>query len=94
MTAMVDGKLEDPSKIAHLVELGTRPHSLSSGSKLRRGLGGVLQRAAASMGGKLHPGARAQPALIPAKLQTGRQVIDLMTGILTDGIEAAAKGVA
>jgi len=89
MTAVVKGRMEDPSKIAHLVEFGTRPHSTRRGSKLgRRG------KADEGQTGKLNPGARAKPSLIPAKLSTGKQVIGLMTTILADGIASAGRGTA
>lgn len=51
-----------PAFYAHLVEKGTRPHSLGRGSLLaRRGKGGAGQGA-----GKRHPGARPRPFLGPA----------------------------
>ena len=81
----VGGGRADPRESAPPVESRTRPHYIAKRAKrARRGHGDTGQA------GKLHPGARAQPALIPAKLSTGKQVIDLMTGIITDGITGVA----
>jgi HK97 gp10 family phage protein len=51
-----------PSKYAHLVEFGTRPHSLASGDKLAR----RTQAGRQASGGRRHPGAKPHPFLAPA----------------------------
>jgi HK97 gp10 family phage protein len=55
---------------AHLVEFGTRPHSLRKGARLRR-------RSATADGGDGggHPGARAQPFLRPALRENKDEIL-------------------
>lgn len=48
-----------PTRIAHLIIGGTRPHSLASGDKLAR----RTQAAKQTAGGRLHPGAKANDFL-------------------------------
>ena len=54
----------NPTKYAHLVEGGTKPHALGSGSRLT--LGRKSYTRAGPQSGRRHPGARAQPFLKPA----------------------------
>jgi HK97 gp10 family phage protein len=50
-----------PTKIAHLIEKGTRPHSIRKGARLGR-----KGRSAGGQVGRPHPGARAKPFLRPS----------------------------
>ncbi len=82
------GVKEVPVNIAHLVELGTRPHSLARDAKLaRRGKADAGQES-----GARHPGAKAYPALIPARTRNAKRIVDVMTDILATGIDDLAKG--
>ncbi len=83
-----NGKKRDPAKYAHLVEDGTRPHSVASGSMLaRRGKADVGQGV-----GAMHPGAKPKPFMAPARMANAAEVIGTMTQVLADGIEALGKG--
>lgn len=82
-----------PAFYAHLVEKGTRPHSLGKGAKLaRRG------KAAANVVGKQHPGARPQPFLGPAYRQNQGVIANAMTAEMGEAVrkelEKAAQKVA
>lgn len=50
------GKNIDPRRYAHLVERGVKAHAVGKGSSVKK----------KSQSGKMHPGARAQPFLMPA----------------------------
>jgi HK97 gp10 family phage protein len=64
-----------PSYYAHLVEKGTRAHSLNKGAKLgRKGKANIGQGT-----GKQHPGAKAKPFLGPAWESTKDQVGKVVT---------------
>lgn len=67
-----------PSKYAHLVEFGTRPHSLAKGDKLARRKQAAKQTAA----GKKHPGAKANPFLERAYRQTAAAAKAAMIAVI------------
>lgn len=77
----------DPIKYAHLVEFGTRPHSVGSGDMLKRKgrKAGQVQR-----GGK-HPGSKPYPFMRPAlqKNKGGSKVA--IRRAITDAIKAQRK---
>lgn len=79
-----------PSKYAHLLEKGTRPHSLRKGSKLlRKGLN-LLAKAGVRLG-RWHPGARPYPFMRPAWLSQQAQVESVLTTQLTQRLEQEAR---
>lgn len=53
---VIDGRVMDPTKYAHLVENGVKPHALGKGSSLRK----------KTQAGQGHPGFAAKPFLRPA----------------------------
>lgn len=55
----------DPTNYAHLVEFGTRPHSLAKGDRLRRK--GRKGAGVQTKGAARHPGAKKYPFLRPAR---------------------------
>jgi HK97 gp10 family phage protein len=57
-----------PEYYAHLVEFGTRPHSVASGDRLGRTVGGKLKDKPGKQttGAAMNPGAKAKPFLRPA----------------------------
>lgn len=60
-------KFIDPRFYAHLVEGGVKPHAVGKGSSLRK----------RSQGGKLHPGAPAQPFLRPAFESNTARIVEI-----------------
>jgi HK97 gp10 family phage protein len=73
-------RLEDPAKIAHLVEFGTQPHALGKGASLRK----KIQH------GDMHPGAQAKPFMRPAWDETQAQVRGLIEREVAAGLEKEA----
>lgn len=71
----------DPRYYAHLVEKGTKPHAVGKGSRTRG--------RKASQAGRLHPGAKAQPFLLPAFTMNQARVI----AIFEEEIEKALAAV-
>lgn len=57
-TVVRDGRsvLSNPTRYAHLVELGTKPHAIGRGSNSRKGI----------QTGRIHPGSKPQPFLEPS----------------------------
>lgn len=80
-------RLEDPTKIAHLVEFGTRPHSITRGARLGRRDARPGSKAALGVqkGPVLHPGTRPQPFLRPAHDSTKEAVIRTYRAMLIAG---------
>lgn len=77
-----------PSKYAHLVEYGTRPHTLGKDSKLTRKDGSGEEK----QHGKRHPGAKAKPFLRPAFEATKDRAIEVAKEAMAEGVkEALAK---
>lgn len=86
--------IADPVNYAHLVEFGTKPHSLLKGASSR----GRLKKATADLVargiGKIHPGAKARPFLRPAFDQTKGQILQIFAEEVQKGLAAEmAKGV-
>jgi hypothetical protein len=70
-------------RIAHLVELGTAPHSLAKGASRRKGL---LQHVP-----PFHPGTRPEPFMTPAYEATKEDVITTYASGMWQAIAAVAK---
>lgn len=96
------GRRYVPAKIAHLVEKGTRPHSILKGARTRIGRRYSRAKSLANMiGAKLrwaagkrpqwHPGSRPYPWLNPAFLRTRERALAIIAAELRAGIEAMAK---
>lgn len=77
----------DPTNYAHLVEFGTKPHSLGKGDKLKR----KGRKHKEVQTGARHPGTKRQPFLRPAldKNKSGTKAI--MRKVLGDAIRAQKK---
>jgi HK97 gp10 family phage protein len=71
--------LRDPTKYAHLVEGGTKPHSLQ-----KRGGGGQRR------GPQTHPGARPHPFLGRAIKYNEGRIVDAVSETITAGLDAEA----
>lgn len=89
------GRKIKPSKYAHLVEKGTKPHSLLKRSKSK--IGKVARAVAVAAGaGKRHPGAKPKPFLRPAldqnKDAAGRAMLDALGAEIKRVIAGAPKG--
>jgi HK97 gp10 family phage protein len=86
------GRKRKPSHYAHLVEKGTKPHSL--GKRARKG---ALHAAKVKLGiGRKHPGAKAHPFLKPAldrnREAAGKIIMEVMgTEIAKELAKVAAK---
>lgn len=78
-------RLSRPIFYAHLVEGGTRPHALGRGAVLGR-LAARAKQYARRQRGRLHPGTKAQPFLLPALRDNAAQVIAAVGRELWDGI--------
>lgn len=73
-TVISEGK---PTKYTHLVERGTKPHTLGKGSKrVARGKKAMLQV------GKKHPGAKANPFVTRAWASTHNAAIGIMKHVI------------
>ena len=72
-----------PTKYAHLVEFGTRPHSLKSGDKLAR----RTQAGQQTGGARMHPGAKAKPFLENAYRQTAANAKEDMRRTIAEEVE-------
>jgi HK97 gp10 family phage protein len=85
---------EDPSNIAHLVEFGTRPHSLQKGDRLARTVAGKEKKGGGKQtaGAQMHPGARPRPFMRPAWDETRSQVRSAMADGIASDIATLAKG--
>lgn len=57
----------DPRFYAHLVEFGTKPHSVQKGASVRKKIGT----------GKMHPGARPKPFLFPGFNQNKERIVGI-----------------
>lgn len=71
----------NPSKYAHLVEKGTRPHAIGKGSRLRK----------RRQIGRMHPGARAKPFEAPAYQATAVRAAEAVAQSLAEGIQREAS---
>jgi HK97 gp10 family phage protein len=72
----------DPTKYAHLVELGTQPHSLGKGSNIRKGIQIV---------GRQHPGSEAMDILKRALESNAARVIQALSDEMVRGVEQESK---
>ncbi len=81
----------DPTKYAHLIEGGVRPHATGRGSKLARlrKKGGMSQ---AVQGGRQHPGFAARPFLRPAYERNKARIEEVMAAEIGAGITKLAQG--
>lgn len=73
-----------PAFYAHLVEKGTRPHAIGKGSKLGR-----KGKASGPQAGGMHPGAKAQPFLVPAWESNRSRAAEEAKKVLADEIQKA-----
>lgn len=89
----------NPVNYAHLVEFGTRRHSIRRSDvigrvRARRGTKAALRRQTA--GAAMHPGARAQPFMRPAfdaqKRRVVRRYITRMWKLIVSEVERQARG--
>lgn len=79
------GKPRDPEKYAHLVELGTAPHSVAKGDTLeRKNRKGDVVKQASQTAGKMHPGAQAKPFLRPAADDNVTRVRDAIADAIAE----------
>jgi hypothetical protein len=83
---------QDPANIHHLVEFGTRPHSLASGDTLDRTVKGVLKKGRQTSGARMHPGAKAKPHMRPAWDSNRGPVLDAMAETGWAEIDKLARG--
>lgn len=81
----------DPVKYAHLIEFGTRPHSLGKGDKIAR-KDGRRSKVQQSRGARRHPGTRANPFLRPALDKNRRNSREIMKRVLREHLKQARKG--
>jgi HK97 gp10 family phage protein len=79
-----------PTKYAHLVEFGTTPHSVNSGSKKGKGLLGIAKKIFNLFTGLPHPGSRPKPFLRPAWDQNKSKILSEMEKILKSAIEGGS----
>jgi len=82
----------NPSKYAHLVEKGTRAHSLRKGEQIQKVRHGLLTGRGTRQTGKIRKGSQAKPFMQPAFDSTKDQVQATMRGILAAAVEEGAKG--
>jgi HK97 gp10 family phage protein len=92
-----------PSNYVHLVEFGTRPHSLGKGARAKRkaskwGRERAAKPAKAGAAGNKHPGAKAKPFLRPAmraaKKEAGQVALERLGKEIQKEIERQAKRLA
>lgn len=86
----------NPVNYAHLVEFGTRPHSMTRGARLPR-VGARAGTAAArgrEEGPVVHPGARPQPFMRPAFDQTRHAVLKRYSQRLLRGLDREVRKLA
>lgn len=76
--------VEPGRRIAHLVELGTAPHSMHKGSSRRKGIGQDLP--------PHHPGDPAHPFMRPAFEETKEQVVLSLSRAIMARLRAAFGG--
>ena len=81
----------DPVKYAHLVEFGTRPHSLAKGDRIARKDGKRSGSVRQTQGARHHPGTSAQPFLRPALDANRRNCKGIMKRVLRDHIRKARR---
>ena len=81
--------VSDPANYAHLVELGTRPHSTKKGVKNSIKVGGV--RVYRDLHDMTHPGAKPKPFLRPALISHGQSSIRVFGHAMIEGMEREAK---
>ncbi len=73
-----------PANYAHVVEKGTRPHSIKKGTGFRK----VGKHAAPGSPG-IHPGAKAKPFLAPAWRSTKSQALEAARQVFATELKAA-----
>lgn len=87
-----------PAFIDHLIQLGTRPHSLAKGARLSRVRGKRTSAAVGQDSGRLHPGARPNPyrerAWVSVKRQAGEECVKAMAEATQKEIDRAAARLA
>lgn len=79
-----------PRNYAHLVEFGTSPHSIKSGTT-NKGVAGYLNRWGAELDGRLHPGAKPKPFMRPAVDTNGEAISAAIEKVLREAIEKEAR---
>ena len=67
-----------PANVLHLLELGTRPHTVGHGSSIRKSV----------QHGGGHPGARPQPSLKPAVESKQAEAVAIAAAVLRQAIES------
>lgn len=78
---------QDPTKYGHLVEFGTRRHTVAKGDRLAR----KDRKQSEMQTGKMHPGAKAKPFLRPALDNNQGQVKATMIRVLQHALTEARK---
>ncbi|WP_020475256.1 HK97-gp10 family putative phage morphogenesis protein [Zavarzinella formosa] len=79
----------NPVFYAHLVEQGTRPHTLGGGSELTRLKAKKRKRV---QHGTMHPGTKPQPFLRPALERNRSAIPEIIARYLNEAIKTLAKG--
>lgn len=83
-----NGRPRMPSKYAHLVEFGTRPHTVGKGD---RHPANVRRNEKAKQTGPMHPGARAKPFIRPAWDENRQASLATLAHEVGAGIEQAFR---
>lgn len=88
---------KQPARYAHLLEGGTRPHAIGSGSTLARPevvVNGRRRRKAVPhmQRGRMHPGARPRPFMAPGYHSGVGAAQAAMTRVLAEEVRTAASG--
>lgn len=84
---------EDPANIAHLVEFGTRPHSLAKGDKLLTTVSGKAKKGEQQTAGAImHPGSKPNSFMRDAWDNNRSQIRSTMSNEIAGGIATLAKG--
>lgn len=79
----------DPVYYAHIVEKGTRPHTLGKGTKLFLRAGGG--KTPGEQRGRMHPGSKAQPFLKPALVAREAQTVQIFADEMKRFIDEATR---
>jgi HK97 gp10 family phage protein len=82
----------DPVKYAHLLEFGTRPHSLGKGDRLKRKGKKRKGKATQTRGAPRHPGTQAQPFMRPALDQNKATCRRIIRSVLVAHLRKARRG--
>lgn len=93
---MIGKRRMNPRFYTHLVEGGTKPHSLQPKVELGRSalaklVAGAVNRYRPVPQGKMHPGARAKPFVQPTFEQTEQLVVDTLFAELNKTLDRAVR---